>query len=172
MLTQNFKNAIAMVLQRGSIDKGLLPITAYNGTTYYLSSSAAIPANLTQTLTLSVSAAGICMGQGDTAPALTDYQLERQIEYSLTGSVLQTVLDLDANGNPYIQFDIAVTNTADTAVTVREIGYRQNLRGSTAVGGTGSNRVCLLDRTVLDTPVTVEPGGAATIRYTLKTVIV
>ena len=172
MLTQNFINAIAMVLQRGSINKGLLPVTAYNGTVYYLSPSQAIPATATQSFTLSKSAAGICMGQGDTAPAVTDYQLENQIEYSLTGSVIQTVLDLDANGNPYIQFDIAVTNTADTAVTVREIGYRQSLYAATAVGGTGSNRVCLLDRTVLDTPVTIAPDGAATIRYTLKTVIV
>lgn len=171
MLTQNFINAMAMVLQRGSIDKGLLPITAYNGTTYYLSPSAAIPANLTQTVTMSESGAGICLGYGNRAAAVTDYQLESP-STALSATVTRTVLDLDANGNPYIQFDIAVTNTLEQTRTISEIGYRQNLRGSTTQGGTGSNRVCLFDRTVLDEPITIEPNEVVTIRYTLKTVIV
>lgn len=170
MLTNNFKNAIALVLQRGTTDKGLLPITAYNGTVYYLSPSAAIPANLTQTLALSESAAGISVGSGDAAATASDYELESQITAGLQASIVQT-LDTDASGNPFIQFDMTITNNAANAVTISEIGYRQNLRGATAIGGTGSNRACLLDRTVLDTPVTIAAGGIGVIRYTLKTVL-
>lgn len=171
MLTNNFKNAMAMVLQRCNTDQGMLPIVAYNGTTYYLSPSSAIPVSLTQTLALSESAAGICLGTGNTAAAVTDYQLEAPITAGLQASIVQAV-DTDGSGNPYLQFDLTITNNSGGAVTIKEIGYRQNLRGATALGGTGSSRVCLLDRTVLDSPVTIPAGELGVIRYTLKTVIV
>lgn len=170
MLTQNFINAMAMVLIRGSTNKGMLPLTAYNGTVYYLTPSQNIPVNLSQSFTLSTSSTGICVGSGDTAPAITDYQLEDPITSNLQASVVQYT-DTDNNGNPYLQYDITITNNGGSDVTIREIGYRQNLHGATTLGGTGSNRVCLIDRTVLAEPVTIAANGIATIRYTLKTVI-
>lgn len=171
MLTNNFRNMMAMVLQRSSMDKGLLPCVAYNGTQYYISPSAFPGINSpTQSLTLTASSAGICVGTGDTAAAATDHQLEAPITAGLQASIVQT-LDTDAGGNPVLMFDITVTNNNAEAVTIREIGYRQNIRGAATVGATGSNRVCLWDRTVLDTPVAIAARAIGVIRYTLKTII-
>jgi hypothetical protein len=171
MLTNNFKAAMALVLIRCGKNEGLLPVVAYNGTTYWLTPSSNIPNNPTGSFTTSASGNGICVGSGDTPEAATDYQLEEPISDNLQASVVQTV-DVDASGNPFLMYDITITNSGGSAVTIREIGYRQSLYAATTEGGSGSNRTCLLDRTVLETPVTIEANGIATIRYTLKTVIV
>jgi hypothetical protein len=171
MLTNNFNAMIAIVLQRCSTYKGLLPITAYNGTQYWINPGTNL-SSVTMTLTTSASGTGICVGTGNTAAAATDYQLESPITSGLTASVTQMV-GVDGSGNPYLTFDVTITNTGSASVTIKEIGYRQNLSGATENGGSSvSNRVCLLDRTVLDEPVTIAAGGIGTIRYTLKTVIV
>lgn len=171
MLTKNFKTQMAMILQRSNNDVGLLPITAYNGTEYYISPSG-IPGINSPTFTVatSASAAGICIGTGNTAATENDYQLETPITSGFNTSVTQVVA-LDVSGNPYLQFDITITNTSGAAMTISEIGYRQNVRGSTTQGSAGSNRVCLFDRTVLSSPVTIPAGENGVIRYTLKTVI-
>ena len=171
MLTNNFRNAMALVLEKCTTNKGLLPVVAYNGTTYYMS-----PSNLSglnnpvQTLALDLNANGISLGTGTSAPSVADYALESQITSGISANITQSC-GLDDLGNPYQAFDITISNSSGAAVTIAEIGYRQNLYAATTFGGTGSNRACLLDRTLLDDPVTIADGGIGVVRYTLKTIL-
>lgn len=171
MITNNFKALAGLILTRSSSNKGVLPITAYNGTQYWLSpSSFPFLQSPTFSYTNSASSVGICVGSGNTPAAMTDYQLETPNTSGLSASIVQT-FGLDNNSNPTLTFDITFTNTSTAAKTIREIGYRQNLNGATELNGSGSNRVCLLDRTVLDSPVTIEAGEIGVIRYVLKTIL-
>ena len=81
---------------------------------------------------------------------------------------------LDDDGNPYLRYDIMVTNVNNiggASITIGEIGYTQNAIVINAAE-TGNDRICMmLDRTVLTTPVTLAPQEYALIRYTLKTVV-
>lgn len=174
MLTKNFTNFMAMILDayNSNSRSGLLPVKATNGTTYYLTGYFnGYPQNPTISLATSASSTGIHFGRGTTAPTEEDYALESLITSGLSISVSSSH-SLDGSGNPALQLDITVTNTSSADITVGEIGYAQSLHASTAQGSTSNAyRVCLLDRTVLDSPVTIPAGGYAVIRYTLKTIL-
>lgn len=170
MLLTNFKHMMALILERTSVNKGLLPVRRYDGTTYYLCANS-LPwlSSPAYGLALSESATGICLGTGNTAATVDDYKLQTQITQGIQAAITQT-LEL-ASGDPVLTFDIAVTNTSASDITVREIGYRQTLYASTLLNGGGGNQSFLLDRTVLAVPITIEAGNVGVIRYSLKTLM-
>lgn len=174
MLTKNFKNMMALILQsRNNSLIGLLPVKATNGTTYYATGyfSGAFPASFTTALANAMTSTGIGFGSSDMEEIEEDYTLQSPITSGLTATI--TVSSGMDGTAPYLQYDMVVNNTSDAAITINEVCYKQNIYASTAQGAATSNanRVCMLDRTVLDEPVTIEAGGAASIRYTLKTMI-
>lgn len=176
MRTKNFKNFMAMIFERCGTAKGLLPVKDTSGTTYYVgpttpNSSSGFPYSCTLTLQTSVSSAGFCVGSGSTAPTEDDYNLVNQITSGLSASIVTNVY-LDDDGNPAVDYDLMITNTGSAPVTIAEVGFKQNLYSTSTEGGTSfGNRACLLDRTVLSEPVTIEAGAYAVIRYTMKTTI-
>lgn len=173
MITKNFKQFVACILQAtsNSTPYGILPVKNVSGNTYYVSSYFNnFPRGATETFTLTATTAGISVGSGDTAATENDYQLESTITSGLTAQV-NRVVGLDS-GDPYIRYDVMLTNNSANSITINEIGYKQTLSCSDTQGGTGTtSRVCLLDRTVLSSPVVIAAGEYVVIRYTLKTVI-
>lgn len=177
MITKNFKNLMAMILQsRGSAVSAGLPITTIQNVERYLSphfqDGYSFPYAAYRDCRLNDDA-GIHFGSGTTAPTEDDYYLESKIRAGLQFQ-LGMVNGMDENDNPYLRYDIMVTNINNiggASITIAEIGYTQNTIVINAAE-TGNDRVCmLLDRTVLAQPVTLEPQEYALIRYTLKTVI-
>lgn len=173
MRTKNFINLMAMMFQRSNVNKGLLPVVGRDSVTYYVGpttpgNSSGFPYAGTWTLQTNANSSGFCVGSGSTAATENDYELASMITSGLSASVVATA-SLDG-GNPTAVYDLTITNTGSEAVTIAEIGFKQNLYTTTTEGGTSfSNRVFLLDRTVLDEPVIIPAGEFAVIRYTLKT---
>lgn len=172
MRTKNFKAVAAMMFERCGVNKGLLPVVGVDGNTYYLTPnnySNGYPYNTTLTLQGNSTYAGFCVGSGSTAATEDDYDLVNQITSGLSASIVQNAY-LDEDDNPAVDYDLMITNTSAEPIIIGEIGFKQPLYTST-VQGTGTslyNRVCLLDRTVLASPVTIEAGAYAVIRYTMK----
>lgn len=113
---------------------------------------------------------GIAVGSGDTPPTENDYALEAKIN-GLTGSVNPASVNnvvYDAE-NEVLNFyvDLTLTNSTSDPVTIKEIGfYGFTYYGSTIGQAPGNTRVpALIDRTLLETPVTIPAGEAAVIRY-------
>ena len=110
-------------------------------------------------LNFSRSSTGVVLGSGSTPPTLDDYTLEEMIESGLSGSVTNTAVDENHN----VTKTYTITNTSDEDITITEIGihgwaYTQENR----------NSVCLLiDRTLLEEPVTIPAGGVGIVTYTL-----
>lgn len=173
MLTKNFARLMAMVLERNTSNVGYLEAKATNGTTYYLPSSydsSSFPYTVSQSYSTAIGTAGIILGSGNAAATEDDYTMQTPITSGLSVVITQT-RGLDGSGNPYIAFDLAITNNGSSSVTIREIGYIQNLYTTTAASsstGTG-RRAFLIDRTVLSSAVTIAAGQNGVIRYTLKT---
>lgn len=168
MLTRNHKNMLASIITKTNVNYTGLPVKATNGNTYYLNAAlSGFPQlNPTTTFARSVSAAGIQVGSGNTPASENDYQLDSTItNSSLTGSV--NVSRVIEDGKLYIIFDLTITNVSADAIQIHEIGYFQYLSSGTTQAGTSvSSSYCfMLDRTVLDTPVSVPAGDFATIRY-------
>lgn len=176
MITKSFKNVLAAMLQRNNGGAyGFLSIVAVGGTTYYCansSTSSNYPFTAPiETVTTNINYNGIRLGTDNTPATENDYDLKSQITSGITGTASK-VQGVDASGNPYLTYTILVTNTTASDITVREIGYVQSVQGTASQGGTGASaRNVLIDRTVLDTPVTIPANDSAGIKYTLKTVV-
>lgn len=170
MVTKNFLNALAMALQSGS-GIGSLPVKDTTGMVKYLTGNSTFYTNPTKTVATNAAAAGISVGAGNTAATEEDFQLAEPLTSGINLTLTETVYGVDVPGYPYIQYKVTVTNTGSDPITVKEIGYKQNLNAAKYPGmSTGGGFVFLLDRTVLDTPVTIAAGDAGIITYKLRTI--
>ena len=174
MITKNLKNLANSLLQAtpNLNVHGLLPVKGIDGVTYYVNSYiATYPRTVNESFTLSAGTAGISVGSGSTPATEDDYQLQNTITSGLAAQV-NRIIDFDNSGNPYLRYDIMLTNNTADDITVNEIGYKQSISaGTTQAGGNMGNRICLIDRTVLNSPLVIEAGTYEVIRYTLKTII-
>lgn len=171
MVTRNFLNILAMALQAGS-DRGGVPGRAVNGESRYFNGTLSFLSSPTKDVTKDANAAGISVGTGNTAATEDDWQLESTLTSGINITLTATVYGNDAPGIPYVQYSVTVTNTGSEPITVKEIGYKQTV-GSVRYPGAAndsSSKVFLLDRTVLDTPVTIAAGDAGIITYKLRTI--
>ena len=103
---------------------------------------------------------GFVIGSGSTQPTEYDYKLEQMITSGFSSAVL-AFDQSDANGNPGAKFQFTITNTSNEPITISEIG---TLGYCNQVS---NGNVLLVDRTLLNTPITIQPGDFAIIVYEL-----
>ena len=179
MITRNFENMLATTLQGATsgVVFGTLPVTDVTGQVWYKAvnwGSTCFPTAATDAATLDPAAAGVSVGTGSAAPTPFDVNLKQTLTGGISLAVSAVVPGADSPGNPWIRYHLTVTNTSTAPVTVREVGFKQTIRVKRRPGpdsnlATMTNRVCLLDRTVLAEPVTIAPGDAGVILYKLRT---
>jgi len=173
MITNNFRNLSKCLLAKSSINKGLLPCKDVNGTTYYISNlyqSNSYPYTQTQAFTLSSTSAGVSLGIGTTQPSAADYNLESTITSGLSVGIFNVSTGMDENDGVFVKYEMIVNNTSSSPITVREVGIKQPIYAATSQGGSSSaNRICLIDRSLFDQPLTIAAGEYALVTYILKT---
>lgn len=173
MVTRNFLNILAMTLESGNQNKiGCLRCRDVNGYTRFLNGnfSANFPYNPVQTFTLNATAAGISIGTGSTPASEDDYNLEQTITSGVNVVLTGTSYGAENPWYPFVKYDLTITNTGADPLVVTEVGYKQNSNTTQVIGSTRTmNSVLLLDRCVLDTPVTIAPGDAGIVTYRLQT---
>lgn len=101
---------------------------------------------------------GVVFGNGTTQPTIDDYQLAGDHFQTYDATVVVT-----QNGTEDYEEVVAIytiTNTGTTEFTISEIGL-------TACGGS-NNQGTLIERTLLDTPVTIPAGGIGQVTYTIR----
>lgn len=171
MITKNFKQLNKLILEKTAINTGLLPVSDTTGTTYYLSpafTTSVFPYTQNHTIALNSLNAGISLGTGTTPATDLDYVMEAAITSGIQ-TWLYVATDVD-NGDPIVTFEIIVKNIQSSAITISELGYKQPLYAATTLKGTNAAaRVCLLDHTILDEPVTLQPDEYVLIKYSLTT---
>lgn len=100
---------------------------------------------------------GIAFGSGTTPPQKTDYKLENYITTGLTYSGNNT-----NTTNEVANWVQTVQNTSTAQITITEVGLFSRYESS------GQNfTVYLLTRTVLDTPVVLQPNEVKTFTITI-----
>lgn len=110
---------------------------------------------------------GIKVGAGNTSPGIDDYCLESMITSGLSMTVT-SVTRSAIDETPSITLVISVTNTSNSDITIKEIGYQGSVNGTNIKGATSQTTYYpLLDRTLLDSPITIPSNETATISYTL-----
>ena len=113
---------------------------------------------------------GFAIGSGDTAPTENDYSLVAQIT-GVSGSMSGGETIYDADSGKYIsRIDFTISNNTENSVVVKEIARFVQVSSATAIGqntssAAGNKRCVMLDRTVLDEPVTIPANNAGVVRY-------
>ena len=99
--------------------------------------------------------AGVVLGTGNEAPTLYDYKLAGSLVTGFTYSY--TVTSGRDEKGPWAKAKYTITNNNSKPVTIAEIAM---MAGST---------VCMIERTVLEMPITIEAGGGVgQIEYTVR----
>lgn len=160
MLTKNGYAAMAArLLSAGKV----FSARSVDGTSYKLyPSSAFIPANDMKTITTNVAFGGVALGTGNTPATVNDYKLSGTMitTFTYTGSSTSKETDkgYECTGT------YTITNTGTEAFTISEVGLQTTLHTSSN-GGAGQ---MLIDRTVLENPLTIEAGGIGVLNYTIR----
>ena len=175
MITKNFKSMMSLILQsNGASGVSQLPIkvTTYLNEEKYLvpKFSNAFPGVVENSVTFYTSSSGIVIGSGNDAPTENDINLKNQITSGLSASSPSVSFGSES-GNPYKCFTFTLTNNTSSDIIIQEVGYKSGLNCANSIGGSIVNGLCLLDRTVLENPLTVPANGTAVLKYTLKTII-
>lgn len=104
---------------------------------------------------------GVILGDGDTPPTSDDYRLAGNI---VKGFSYNKTLGSVVSGTAVtVKAVYTITNGNSTEITIKEIGL---LGAATSTPSSSSSKI-LLDRTVLDTPVTIPAGGIGQVEYTI-----
>ena len=170
MVNRNFENLLAVVLESSSVVYGHLPVLGVNGLEYFLTNNLNFPGSRAEGFTLDANAAGISLGTGTTPASKTDVNLENTITSGISVTMSSRVVGCE-NGEPYLEYTMTVTNTGTSPIVITEAAYKQTVKAASWVGSTSAaDVVCLIDRTVFNSPVTIYGGDAGIVKYTLKTV--
>lgn len=103
----------------------------------------------------------IVLGSGTTPATIDDYMLESWITSGLS-CVITSELDDD---NDTI-WTITATNTSQSEIVIGEVGiHAKAYYGNNSVSNTAT---FLFERTVLETPITIAPGGVGQVTYKIK----
>lgn len=106
---------------------------------------------------------GTRIGTGATPATADDYTMESVITSGLITAESNTVTVTKENGFVAVYATYTVTNTGTTAVAISEIG----LFGATNGSSSGTKPI-LMDRTVLESPIVINPGEAKPLTYTIR----
>ena len=170
MVTRNFLNLLAMTLESNSTVFGSLPVVDVYGRTWYAGGTFSFPASRAETYSLAQGTGGVRFGTGNSAESEDSVDLDNMITSGISVSLTSRVPGCVSPGNPTLTYTFAITNTGSSDLTITEIGYAQSVSAaSKPTLSSTNNPMVLLDRTVLETPLTLVSGDAGVLVYTLKT---
>lgn len=112
--------------------------------------------------TVTTSNGGAIIGTGTTPATIDDYKLAGDMITTFTYSKSVTITHDDDKTT--ITALYTITNTGAAAFTIGEIGL---IAACYSSSNTSAYR-CLVERTVLDSPVTIEAGGVGQVTYTIE----
>lgn len=169
MLTKNFYSAVAAMFTKNTVTNG---IVSYDGTTrnaaYYQTLTGLFALDYmhklrTTALAHGIGEQGVRIGSGATPATADDYTLENLI---LSGISIVNPSGVSVSAEKdgvSATATYAVANTGNTAIEINEIG----LYGEVFTNNS-STHLALLDRTVLESPITINPGESKTLTYTIR----
>ena len=168
MITKNWYKTIAtlMFCEKGtSWNVGILGANGVSSEHYfYYNASYYSVYNLAEALQYirtNYENGGVRFGTGNTPATLDDYKLSGDIITTLSGNCAISKGE-DAEG-AYITALYTLTNTGDSDVTVAEVGTFVHINKTNS----STHAYPMIDRTVLDTPVTIPAGGVGQVEYTI-----
>lgn len=154
------------VLSASSIAKATFKFKDTSGDEYYFNPKGGYYTDALR-LNMTDGNGGMAVGSGSTPATENDYTLESVITSGLSASTPVASTEYDDVNNCYIRrLTFTISNTSDSAVTIREIGTYRGIAYANTLGANASSyKLVLVDRTVLDEALTIPAGEAGVLRY-------
>ena len=158
------RNAYAMLAAKLFTSSAVIKVTKTNGQNMalYPSTSLARFAEIMKTLSTSITSAGAVLGTGSTPATLNDTTISGEVISNYTYTAAVSVSEVN-NGTECTAV-YTVTNTGTEDFTVSEIALLDKFYTASS----SSNGCFMVDRTVLDKPITIPAGGIGVITYTIR----
>ena len=156
MLTKNFYSYI-----RATLQKQYATFTKPDGTTESSDATANYPPfKVMNSWRSSNGTTGVSFGTGTTPPTVSDYEIESILDSSKISVAAPGAVSFSRT-DTYDEYSVTfgITNKTAAAITISEVGL-------TAMPVSGT--YALVDRTVLDAPVTIPAGQSKQITYTIR----
>lgn len=158
MLTKNFYSFMRATLQNTTAD-----FTLKNGSaqsSVFVPSDYKPPFAAMNKHVVNTNDAGVSFGIGTTPANTTDYKLENSLPSTQISVSVPSAVSY-SRGTTYEEYSVTfgVTNKTTASITISEIGLIASPQTAYPV---------LVDRTVLDTPVTIPAGQSKQITYTIR----
>ena len=105
---------------------------------------------------------GVVIGDGTAEPSADDYKMSGSLVTKFTSTA--TVTKEDSADGCVLTALYTITNTGSEDITISEIGLTACGNGNPHV----ASDMALIERTLLETPVTIPPSGVGQITYTIE----
>lgn len=174
MITENLMNFYRTGLGwgAGGTAYGGLPLRDVNGNRAYTSNKAitsGFPYGSRSIATIGGSTAithGFSIGRDGTPASIYDYNLKDTINSGVSISLMATFYEGKNINDYFTTFDFSITNTSNNTITIREIGYKTQFECARIPTSPATETTTfLLDRTVLEEPLTLESKATGIIHY-------
>jgi hypothetical protein len=165
MLLRNYYNQLFSIISEQVIENGLKTPDGTLGASYCPSSSSNLSNSIINSIrglngvSTSYSHRYLVVGSGSTPASVDDYMLESMITTSVSSGGISNSIDNDGN----FVIIANVKNNGSSTITINEIGIPSN-----CYNGSSSSVVCLIERTVLDEPITLVAGESCFISYKVR----
>lgn len=172
MLTRNYWRIFGAIMPRlgGNTYSATLVLPTGTTTTETMLSSSAKPYSLLGAISSPYNAstygstiAGTWYGKGTTPATLDDYTLEDPFKDDSVSGVCGGYISLANTEGPdhyRISATHQITNNTTEEITITEVGCFG--------AATSAGKVCLLDRTVLETPIVIPAKETVSMEYVIK----
>lgn len=111
---------------------------------------------------------GVFFGTGNVSPTIDDYKLSGDVIQNITYSSMDNSTFAEDGSNYVLSRTYTITNNNETDITIGEVGYF----GESYYRGPNSNNYThifyLLERTALESPITIPAGGVGQVTYTIQ----
>ena len=160
MLTKNFYSYMRTALQ-----KTAATFTKGDGiTSSIFSQDGYTPFNVMNQWAAQSNATGVSFGIGTTPATASDYKLESLLGSTQISVSTPSVVSF-SRGETFDEYSVTfgITNKTTEAITISEVGLIASV-----IAPNSKNYYVLVDRTVLDAPVTIPAGQSKQITYTIR----
>lgn len=166
MLTKNFYNAVMAYATDKPVTNGLQAYDGSYGELYPQSNGYKFMSSFKYTADTN-GKSGVHFGTGTTPSSLDDYKMENWINTTTQITVTnQSDFSFSIEDGALIaSASFGVTNKTSEAIPVSEVGYVALLYNGSSFS---SSELALLDRTVLEEPIIINPGEAKQLTYTIR----
>lgn len=112
---------------------------------------------------------GYIFGTGNVAPTVDDIKLSGDIIASSKIAVTNVKTFSNADDTMQLTVEYTIANNADQAITIGEVGLVDYFHFAQGSGSSYQYYYpMLLERTALETPITIEAGGVGKVTYTVE----